>query len=766
MKQILQNYKTGELKLEDVPVPYIKSGGVLVKNRYSLISPGTERAMTDLAQKNIIGKARARPDLVKQVIDKAKRDGIIEAFSTVMNRLDVTKPLGYSSSGVVIEAGKDVDEFRPDDRVACAGAGYASHAEVIFVPKNLCVKVPEGVSLEDAACVTLGAVALHGVRIANPLLGERVAVIGLGLLGQITVQLLRTSGCEVLGIDPDPWRVSLALRLGMEHGVIEGHDAIRMASISSKGYGMDATIITASTHSSVPIELAAKISRDKATVVIVGNVGMNISREIFYKKELDLRISRSYGPGRYDSTYEEKGIDYPVGYVRWTERRNMEAFLGLIASRRLNLSPLITHCFPIEEAEIVYGLLSGTILATDPKVVKWRRSSAFDEKHPDANIDAGTNSISPSSLNGGMENPPQFLGALIEYKEGHDMGNRLQLAKQPLYRPQSTTRGSESINLGLIGSGDFVKATLLPVLKEIKGLRLKGLSTATGASAKINAKRYNFEYCTTDYHEILNDEDIDAVIIATRHDLHSRLVIKAFEKGKDVFCEKPVALSEDELNRVIEVWHGGNKRLMVGFNRRFSQFAINVKEFLKQRKEPLVMNYRINAGFIPKESWVHDPVEGGGRIIGEVCHFVDLLQFFASSRPVKVYAEVASSNNNPVNDNVNINLRFKDGSIGSITYSSSGDKSFSKERLEIFGEGVVAVIDDFRSCSMIRDGKRKEVKRYKQDKGHKAELEMFLSAIKEGKESPIPFNESAMATLVTFKIIESIKKGVPILVDD
>ncbi|MGR3318995.1 MAG: bi-domain-containing oxidoreductase [Candidatus Anammoxibacter sp.] len=747
MRQISQNYKTGELKLEEVPIPLLQSGGVLVRNRRSLVSVGTEKSMTELAQKSIIGKAKERPDLVKQVIDKAKKDGIINTINAVKRKLDVVKPLGYSSAGIVVEVGQDVDEFQPGDSVACAGAGYASHADVVFVPKNLCAMIPRNVSFEDAACATVGAVALQGVRVANPLLGEKIAVIGLGLVGQITAQLLQSSGCMVLGFDMESSRVETAVKLGLDVGVSEIKDVEKAVNAISKCYGMDAIIITASTQSSSPIELAGKIARDKGRVVVVGNVGMNVPRESFYRKELDLRLSRSYGPGRYDPVYEEKGIDYPFGYVRWTEKRNVETFLELVSRGKLEIEPLITHRFPIEKAETIYGVLNGKVSIDDPEVSKYRKSITSDDKE---------------KVTGGG----QLLGVLIEYKEGPKTERTIQIKNQISTNPQSPIPNPQSLSVGLIGAGNFVKNTLLPILKDVTQLKLRGLSTATGLNAKVNAVKHDFEYCTTDYHEILNDSEIDIVIIGTRHGLHSKIVVDALNQGKDVFVEKPLAIHEEELDKVIDAWQNSKQRLMVGFNRRFSPFTVKVKEFFAKRKEPLVLNYRINAGFIPKDSWVHDTDEGGGRIIGEVCHFVDLLQFLTGSQPVKVFAELMSNTNNYVNDNVNISLKFRDGSIGCVTYLSCGDKVFSKERLEVFGEGAVAVIDDFKSGYLVRNGKTKKIKARRNDKGHRNEIEEFVSAIREGKECPVPFDESVMATRLTFKIMESIKKGVPVLIED
>ena len=740
MKQITQNYKTGELSLKEVPVPALKPGGIIVRNRYSLVSVGTEKSMTELAQKGVIGKAKDRPDLVRQVIDKAKRDGIVNTFNTVREKLDIVKPLGYSSAGVVVEVGHDVDEFLPNDRVACAGAGYASHAEMIYVPKNLCTKIPENVSFADAACTTVGAVAMQGVREADLSLGERVTVIGLGLVGQITVQLLSAAGCTTLGYDPDITRVKSAVKAGLEYGFSEINDLEKTADTISKGYGIDAVIITASTKSSEPVNLAARIARHKGKIVVVGNIGMELHRDVFYKKELDLRLSRSYGPGRYDPVYEEKGIDYPFGYVRWTENRNMETVLDLISKGKLVLDKLLTHCFPIDEAENVYKLLNNKISSADSLIRRYKIPLTSEDKD--------------------NEDKDKLLGILIEYKEALTDTVRLKVNVKKEFHTNP-----ELIKVGLIGAGNFAKNTLIPILKSIPTIQLKGLASSTGINAVTNREKYHFQYCTTDYKEILNDNEIDSIIIATRHNLHAKLVIEGLRKGKDIFVEKPLALNKNELTDISDTWNVGTQRLMVGFNRRFSSHISNIMKLFKDRREPFVINYRINAGFIPMDSWVHDAEEGGGRIIGEVCHFVDLLQFITGSPPVKIYADLML-NSKYSNDNVTVNLKFKDGSIGTITYLSCGEKVFPKERLEIFNGGSTAVIDDFRSSTMIKSGKTRKVKTRLQDKGHHRELETFFSKIKEGKDSPIPFIENFTATLATFRIEESIKKGIPIIIDD
>lgn len=787
MRQLIQNLKTGKLSLDDVPTPVLKRGGVLVRNHFSLISAGTDKLMIGLAQKSLAGKAKERPDLVKQVIDKAKRDGIINTFQQVMSRLDSPMPLGYSCAGIVEDVGAEANEFKIGDRVACAGAGYANHAEIVFVPKNLCVKIPENLDFESAAFVTIGAISLQGVRRAELTLGERVAVIGLGLLGQITIQLVKAAGCKVLGIDLEQEKVSLAEKLGADYGIARGSNVQEACEEFSKGVGMDAVIITAATTSNDPIELAGEIARDKGRIVVVGAVKMDVPRKTYYEKELDLRLSRSYGPGRYDKLYEEKGVDYPIGYVRWTEKRNMEEFLSLIACGKVTPRPIITHTFDFEDALKAYDLILGK---TQEKylgvLLRYNQDAKLESKvflREEVEHAAPLHGISLHSTGLLEGKEVEHAAGLLEGREGWQDG-----------------RTKEEIQIGLIGAGNFAKGVLLPNLKKIDGVILKAIATATGLSAKDAGEKFGCKYVTSDYQEIISDETIDALIVATRHNLHSRIVVEALQAGKAVFVEKPLALSQEELENVINaccsVVRGFNPRttgtpnngrrsrswtessgfnpertgrVMVGFNRRFSSYAVSIHEFFsnarshpenRERSAPLCITYRVNAGFVPKDSWIQDPEEGGGRIIGEVCHFVDFLQYITNSQPMRVFAErIADS------DNILITINFKDGSLGNIGYFANGDKSFPKERVEIFGNDSVAVIDDFNRGEIITKGKRKKLNGKflgGQDKGHRAELEAFVQAVKSGDEIPIPFQEIIMTTLTTFKIIESISKGAPV----
>ena len=718
MKQLVQNYKTGELRVEEVPVPALKPGGVLVRNIYSLISAGTEKAKVKLARKNLVAKAKERPEETRQVLKTLKREGLVNTYRKVMMRLEALIPLGYSSARIVIELGRRIDEFEVGERVACAGAG---HAEVIFVPKNLCVRIPDKVGFDYAAFTTLGAIAMQGVRQAHLTLGESVVVIGLGVVGQLTIQIVKAAGCKVMGVDIDPWKAEIAKGLGIDTGVVKSEgNILREIKAFSSGREIDAVIITAETSSNDPVELAGRILRDRGRVIVVGAVRMNIPRKDYYEKELSLSLSRSYGPGRYDPIYEEKGIDYPIGYVRWTEKRNMEEFLRLVSERRINLRPLVTHRFKIEDSLQAYEIIT-------------------------------------------RKRKEKFLGILLKYEGDKKQKSKISL-KSVCSSKIKASRSLKKVNLGIVGAGSFAQNVLLPNLKKISSARFKGVATGTGINAKHVAKKFGFEYATTKAEDIINDPEINAVIIATRHNLHSRLAIKALEKNKAVFVEKPLSLCEEELREVIKTWEKSRGRLMVGFNRRFAPLIGKAKKFFSERRGPLAIVYRINAGHIPKSHWIQDPEEGGGRIIGELCHFVDLLGYLADTKPVRIHAEsILDDRQNTVNnDTVNISLKFEDGSIGCISYLACGDSSFPKERIEVFGEDSVAVIDDFKKATFTRKGKTKKIKKMNQDKGYRGELEAYVEAVKDDKDMPIKFEEIVTTALVTFKILESLEKGAPV----
>ncbi len=712
MRQLVQSYRTGEMNVEDVPPPALRPDGVLVRTVRSLVSAGTEKMLVDLARKSLVGKARARPDLVRKVLTTARKQGVMNTLQKVRTKLDTPIPLGYSSAGVVVEVGAHVPELRVGDRVACAGAGYANHADYAYVPRNLCARVPDGVTLEAAAFTTVGAIALQGVRQAAPTLGERVAVLGLGLIGQLTVQLLRANGCRVLGFDPNPARAKLAEALGAHRAVSEELETA--AERFSEREGMDAVIVAASTPGAGPLEQAGEISRLRGRVVVVGLVGMQIPRSVYYQKELDVRMSMSYGPGRYDPDYEERGFDYPPGHVRWTEQRNLEAFLDLLADGRIDVAALTTHRFPIDSALDAYSLIS--------------------------------------------EGRDPYLGVLLEY--GAD--DEAVVAPEPSVRLDAAPRDRERLGVGLIGAGSFGRSVLLPALRAAGGTDPVVIASAGGMTARQIGEQYDFRRATADAQDAIQDPDVDAVFVLTRHNLHAPLVISALEAGRHVFCEKPLCLDREELDAIARAREGTQGDVMVGFNRRFAPLVEELVAHFADRSHPLVMQYRINAGFIPADHWVHDPVEGGGRIIGEVCHFVDLLQFLAGAPPEQVQAAcIAGDTRYRGDDNVVVSLRFADGSVGTVTYTALGDPGYPKERLEVFGESRVAALDDFRSLELARGGRISRSRSSNQDKGFEKELRLFVEAARTGGPMPIPFEQAAATTRATLAILDSLRTGAP-----
>ena len=710
MKQIFQNFKTGKLTLEEIPMPIVKEGFVLVKNHFSLISAGTEKAVIKLAQKSMIGKAKSRPDQVKQVLNKIKTDGLLTTFQRVMKKLDEPLPLGYSSSGEVIEVGEDVKEFAIGDRVACAGGGYASHAEIITVPKNLCAKIPNNVSYKQASFATLGSIAMQGVRRANLTQGEKVAVIGLGLLGQLTCQILKAYGFSVMGIDIDETKIKDSLEQGLLDVGTNPSKTEQIIKSFTNDNGVDAVIITAATKTNEPVELAGKISKKKGTISVVGDVKMDIPRKIYYTKELDLKISCSYGPGRYDENYEEKGIDYPFAYVRWTEKRNMEEFIRLINKNLINPDKLITHIFDIKEAEKTYNFI-----LNNPKKEK-------------------------------------INGILFSYDIEKEHKNILS------YEGNAKYESKNKVNVGLIGVGNFAQGIILPALKKIKNANLIAAADTNGINAQRVIKQFHGQYATTDWHKIVEDKNIDLVIIATRHNLHAPIVIEALKRDKNVHVEKPLCLDNDQLKEIIKVAKKSKGRLMVGFNRRFAPSVIKAKKIFKDNT-PLIISCTINAGFIPKNHWVHDSQEGGGRIVGEACHFVDLCQYIAGSEPTTVSASIIPLQKGiQAEDNIALTINFKNGSQGTIIYTSLAPKTLPKERIEIFGGDKAMIIDNFKSDIIYTSKTKKRTHGYSQNKGHDNEFKSFIEAIKEGKPCPISLKEIILSTQATFDSIESAKK--------
>ena len=780
MKQIIQSYKTGEMKLDEVPRPQVASGMLLLETKASVVSAGTEKMLVDLAKKSLLGKAKARPDLVKKVIATAKKEGITNTLQKVRGKLDSPIPLGYSCAGIVRAVGRGVDEFQVGDFIACGGAGYANHAEYNVVPKNLCVRIPKMtvnchallvnrvdnktktqrtdnqfannfIPFEEAAFATVGAIALQGVRQAGLTLGENVCVIGLGLIGQITVQLCKANGCRVIGADIDDNKLKLVKQLGADRAVHSKNIEDEVANLTN-GVGADAVIITAAAQGSQLVEAAGEISRMKGRVVVVGFVGLDLPREVFYKKELDLKMSMSYGPGRYDAGYEERGHDYPLPYVRWTEQRNMQAFLELMAEGKVDIRSLITHRFPFERALEAYNMI--------------------------------------------LEGKEPYLGVVFEYSPKQE---------PPKYEIKTATATSaeNKVNIGVIGAGNFAKGVLLPRLSKHANARLHSVTTARGVSAKSVAESFGFNYCVQDKDQIFFDPEVNTVLIATRHNLHGPLVVEALKSGKHVFVEKPLCLTIQELKEIIlatdqsshkaspgQALHGKvpteNKRiystddstasnfqpsasnpvLMVGFNRRFSPFIKKIKTIIEKRSTPIVASYHVNAGFIPKDSWVQDPVEGGGRIIGEVCHFVDTLRFLIGSPVLSVQAaSVRSDNRTHTNrDSLTVTIAYKDGSVGVIMYHALGHSNYPKERLEIAADEMVIVNKDYRQLEIF--GRKKEKLKSKQDKGFDAEIESFVHSITKGGEPPIPIPELIETTLATFAVHESLNKGIIVNLSD
>lgn len=704
MKQIVQYQKTGEMKIDDVPIPSVRDGWVLVKNYYSLISSGTEKTSVETAQASLIGKAKSRPDLLKQVIQNAKREGLLATYQKVKTRLDNYKELGYSCSGIVIESG--TEEFRPGDLVACAGA-TANHSEYVLVPKNLCAKSPENVSAEEAAFTTLGSIALQGIRQGDIRVGECVGVIGLGLLGLITVQLAKISGCKVIGFDVNESNFEIAKELGCDVCLLSNEEAISKIDSITNGIGTDAVIITAGTKSNEPIELALNIARKKSKVVVVGAVGMNIPRSPFYEKEIDLKISCSYGPGRYDVIYEEFGIDYPVGYVRWTENRNMQAILDLLSLKRLDFNKLITHKIPIEIGLDAYDIITG-------------------------------------------KKKERFIGILIEYKKSSEVKTqKLNI---------SSNINKDYVNIGFIGAGNFAQSYLIPPLIKLT-TNLLGVCTSVPVNSKSVAEKFGFNYCTSNFKDILNDKEIDTVFIATRHDSHGNYVKEAILAGKNVYVEKPLAISIDEIMEIRDIYKNLDRNIliMVGFNRRFSKPFKDIKEFFSKNNDPFIINYRVHAGFIAKSHWIQHP-DQGGRIIGEGCHFIDTMQYITGSRPINVFANSIRTNNiNQVDyDNSILTIEFENGSVGNLLYVANGDSSLPKEYCEIFSGGKTAIMNNFKENTYYSNGKVSKMK-YNGEKGHKEEVASFINAVTGNEKRGIAFESIFNTTYASIKAIESLK---------
>jgi polar amino acid transport system substrate-binding protein len=722
MKQLIQILKDGQMDIIEVPLPSISDNNILVKNYYSVISVGTEAKTVKDARLGYIGKAIARQKEVKQVIDSIKTQGFTQTYKMVMNKLDAPSPLGYSCAGEVIAVGKNVKDIRVGDFAACGGAG-ASHSEYVSVPRNLCVKLNKNTNVKVAAFTTVAAIALQGIRQSDLKLGENCVVIGLGLIGQMTLQFLNAGGIKPIGIDIDGRQVELANKIGIGKSFIRKDTSLEKTIYElTEGYGTDAVIITAASSSTDPVELAGRLCRRKGKVVIVGAVPTGFTREHYYKKELELKMSSSYGPGRYDADYEEKGIDYPIGYVRWTENRNMQAYIDLLDSGKLKMEELITHEFNFEKAHLAYDMILNK------------------EEH--------------------------FVGVVLKYNVSGELRNERretdenssQSTVRSLQKPRTLNYAQITPKVGFIGAGNFAQNFLLPNLKG--KCEFISVATSHGHTSKNIAEKYGFSSATGNADEVINNKDVNTVFIATRHNLHAEFVIKALNAGKNVFVEKPLAMNEEELEIINSKFNppmadkNSKLRIMVGYNRRFAPAIVKMKKELGDVL-PKAINYRINSGTIPKGHWIQDELIGGGRIIGEVCHFIDLCMLIAGSRIVSIFADVLETADNLM-DTLNISLKFENGGIANISYYSNGNKTLPKEYLEVFSGGQVMIVNDFKELKIF-DNEQKTFKMKKQDKGHAAEIENFINAIKNGLPSPISFNELYLSSLASFKVLESIK---------
>jgi len=710
MKQVLQSRK-GLIVVRDVPEPHCPRAAVVVRNAFSAISSGTERSRVTQSQKSLIARARERPELLRDVARRARTEGLGKTRSAIQRKLGEESSVGYSSAGHVVRVGSAVRGFAPGDRVACAGAGFANHSEIVSVPRNLCARVPEAVTLEHASLTTIAAIALHGIRLAGVVLGERVGVIGCGLVGQIACRLLRTAGAEVYAIDIDPARVEDAVTGGADHGFATDDRPLE-GILQSSPIGLDAVLVTAAADSNEPLLLAAEIARDRASIVLVGDVPVELPRAPVYGKELSFRISRSYGPGRYDVEYEERGLDYPIGYVRWTQQRNMECILDLQARGLLDLGPLVADVVPVEDAARAYALL-------------------------------------------GAESTERPRGALlISYPDA-------QAAAQPPRPTRSTSarpEPSEAIpRIGLIGPGDFARKVLVPAFVEA-GARLELVGGGSGPSADAAVRDLGFARLAADEAAVIGDPNVDAVVIATRHGSHAERAARALESGKHVFCEKPLALDEEELRRVLEAARQSEGILLVGFNRRFSPFLRELNSFVGDAR--LLANYRISAGRIPPSAWVHDLEQGGGRIVGEVCHFIDALVYLAGAPVRAVSAAAIDEPSLPLQarDSVVVNVTLGDGSVGTISYVAAGSAALPKERLEVFAGERTAILDDYRSLELYGGGDMRKQESREQDKGHRDETRAFLEGLREGV-SPVGLDETENVSLAALAVVESLRTG-------
>ncbi len=707
MQQIVQNLKSGETALEQIPTPRVSKGEVLIKTHRSLVSLGTERMLVKFGQSNMLEKARQQPERVKEVLNKMKTDGIKPTVDAVFRKLDTPLPLGYSNTGEVMEIGSGVTEFQRGDRVVSNGP----HAEVVSVPKNLVAKIPDGVSYEEASFTIIGAIALEGIRLLEPTFGETVAVMGLGLVGLMAAQLLQANGCTVIGIDPDESKLEIAHNFGIKTVQTGVDDPVEYVRDETAQIGADGVLIAASTKADTVAKQSAQMSRKRGRIVLVGIVGLDLDRSDFYEKELSFQVSCSYGPGRYDDDYEQKGQDYPLPFVRWTEKRNFEAVLKAIARRDVNVQPLITQSLPLEDFQQIYKTIA----------------------HSDS------------------------IASLLEYPvDGSEDG----LYKKSVVSVSGDTIAPGSANIAVIGAGNFTQSTLLPALKEAEA-PIEYIVSSGGLSSTQLAKKYDIKKSATDYKTVLSDDLVKGVLITTRHNLHASMVIDALHAGKEVFVEKPLALTQSELEEIIAAKEASGKSVMVGFNRRFSSHTQKMKELMGTQPAPMNIIATMNAGHLPPDSWLQDPEIGGGRIIGEACHYIDLITCLTGSQVKSVFMQAMGSDPRENTDNASILLKYENGSLGAINYFANGNKTYAKERVEVYYQGKNMILDNFRRLYGYGYGNllSNRILRTKQDKGHGEQFKCLIKKWEQGGKPLIPFREIVNTSRAALLAVESLKKG-------
>lgn len=703
VRRVVLSPKGAKVEVELGHAPALGPGEVLIQTAFSVVSPGTERSKLELSRKTLVGKARSRPDLVRQTLDKVRQEGLSATMRAVRRKLGESIALGYSLSGEVLAVGERVEGLRPGDLVAAGGGGYALHADVVVVPENLVVRVPDGAALDAAAFATIGAVSMHGFRLGKTEVGEVVAVVGLGLIGLLAGAIAKAAGCRVIGIDLRPEALERALTMGFDDAVPAGDDAARRVDAASRGRGADAVLLCASSSSNAPVLLAGEIARDRARVVVVGDIPVEGPREVFFRKELELVVSRSYGPGRYDPAYEEKGQDYPVGYVRWTQRRNMEAFVDLVAAGGMDVLGTVTHRFPVEKADDAYATLETTAGAV----------------------------------------------VLLEYPAEE------RRAPAPVTAPAPARPGARILRVGLVGTGSFASRVLVPAIASDEGAAIAAVAALQGRPPSIDGARH-----AASPQEVFADPEVHAVFVATRHDSHSELAAAALAAGKAVFVEKPLALSHQELDAVVATRAGSSGPLMTGFNRRHAPFTERLRS-LTASGAPAVIYARVNAGPLPPDHWTKDLDVGGGRILGEMCHFVDLVTYLAGSAPTTVAAQAVAGGSAQAAQDVVATISFADGSVATVLYTAVGDPASGKERIEVFCGGRTGIIDDWRTLTLVSGGRSAEEKG-RMDKGHAAEVASFLKAVRDGASLADSFARDVQSTRATLAVVESLATGLPV----